>query len=386
MKSIALGVVVCANVLLGQQTWVVDVEGNGDFTSLAAAVQAASAGDTVLLTYWSGLPNAWNLTLSKGLTIIAASPTTYPGRSEVIGHLVVADLPANERVVLRSLQLSVLAPYPVRVTVQHCAGLVVLDDVVLDGGYGQMFADAALTVVDSHRVHIGRTQLTGAAGLLATDATVTCTDSWIGGANVVSGPGTAGAAVAATSSRLWFAGTMLSGGSNYNGGGFAGPGRSGLVLASSTAVLADAQALGGFGVAGYAAGITLDAASSLTRDAATWIGPIDAIAGPGAVAMAETGSLSGGSDPPSDGRIRLAAAPGTLGLVLVSLPGAEVATPFGPCWLGWLPAPLAIGFVPLSRPLPSLSFLPRGFALTLQAAVLHRGSLRLSTPLVTTVP
>ncbi|MBL8728274.1 MAG: hypothetical protein JNM25_07590 [Planctomycetes bacterium] len=379
MRNGIAAVILGAGVLLGQQTWVVDTEGNGDFTTLGAAVQAASAGDTVVLTYWSGLPNAWSLTLSKGLTIVAAGP----GRSEVLGHLVVADLPANERVVLRSLQLSVLAPYPVRVTVQDCAGLVVLDDVVLDGGYGQMFAEAALTVVGSHRVHVGRSQLSGDAGLVATDATVTCTDSWIAGANVVSGPGTAGAAVAATASRLWFAGTMLAGGSNYNGGGFAGPGRSGLVLAASTAVLAGAQALGGTGVAGYAAGVTLDATSSLTRDAAVWLGPVDAIAGPGAVATLETGSLSGGID---HGWIRLTAAPGAIGFVLLSLPGPEVATPFGPCWLGWLPAPLALGFVPLVRPLPSLSFLPRGFALTVQGAVLHGGALRLSAPLVTTAP
>lgn len=382
MRSIVLGVLVCANVLLGQQTFVVDVEGNGDFTSLGAAVQAASAGDTLVLTYWSGLPHSWSLTLSKGLTIVAAGP----GRAEVIGHLVVADLPANERVVLRSLQLSVLAPYPVRLTLQNCAGMVVLDDVVLDGGYEQMFADAALTVADSRRVHIGRSQLSGDPSLLATNATVTCTDSWIAGTSVFSGPGSAGAAVAATSSRLWFAATTLAGGSNYNGGGFAGPGRGGLVLTSSMAVLADTRALGGAGVAGFAAGTTLDAASSLTRDAATSIGPIDGIAGAGTVANAETGSLSGGFAPPSDGTLRLTAAPGTLALVLVSLPGADVPTPFGPCWLGWLPAPLAVGFAPLSRPLPSLAFLPRGFALTVQAAVLRGGTLRLSTPLVTTVP
>ena len=181
----------CAAPLLAQTTWTVDVEGGGDFTTLQAAVDAASDGDTILVNYWSGLPVTWNFTLTKGLTIVGVG---YQ-RAETRGHLVIANLPANRRVVLRSLQLSRLSSHPTSVTVQGCVGAVVFDDVVLDGAFGQMFGGPALTVASSHRVHVGRTQLTGAPGLAVDDATVTCTSSWIGGTTVVSGPGTTAPAV-----------------------------------------------------------------------------------------------------------------------------------------------------------------------------------------------
>ncbi|MBL8729722.1 MAG: hypothetical protein JNM25_14940 [Planctomycetes bacterium] len=380
MIRAALGMFVLAAPLLGQHTWVVDVEGNGDFTDLPPAVAAAAPGDTILVAFWSGLAVHWSFTLSKGLTIVGQGLD----RALVMGHLVVAGLPANQRVVLRSLQFDPVVGYPARVTVQDCAGAVVLDDLVLDGVSGLMFGDAALVVQSSHRVHLGRCQLTGSAGLVASEASVTCTGSAIFGASVSSGPGAAAPAVAAVGSRLWFANTLLSGGSNWNGGGFAGPGRSGLDLVDSQVVLADGDVIGGAGFGGFAPGVTFDAASSVEHDAASWVG--GGISGTGVVATVETGILTGGIPPPTIGTITLDAAPGAFGLLLLSLPGPGVATPFGPCWLGWLPAPLACGPVPVARTLPPLGFLPHGFALTFQGVVLHGGRLRLSTPLVTTAP
>lgn len=376
----ALGMFVLAAPLLGQHTWVVDVEGNGDFPDLPPAVAAAAAGDTILVNYWSGLAVHWDFTLTKGLTIIGQGSD----RARVMGHLVVADLPADQRVVLRSLQFDPVVGYPARATVQDCAGAVVLDDLVLDGVSGLLFGDPALLVQGSHRVHIGRCQLTGSAGLVASAASVACTGSMIFGASVISGPGAAAPAVVATGSRLWFADALLSGGSNWNGGGFTGPGRSGLDLVASSVVLADGDIVGGAGFAGFAPGVTIDAASSVVRDAASWIG--GGISGAGGVTTAETGILTGGIPPPTLGTITLDAAPGAFGFLLVSLPGPEIATPFGSYWLGWLPFPLACGPVPVARALPPLSFLPHGFALAFQGVVLHGGHLRLSTPLVTTTP
>lgn len=382
MKAIALGVVVCANGLLGQQTWVVDVSGSGggDFADLPPAVAAAAPGDTIVVDYWSGLAAHWDFTLTKGLTIVGRGID----RARVMGHLVIADLPANQRVVLRSLQFDPVVGYPARATVQDCAGAVVFDDVVLDGVSGLLFGDPALVVQQSRRVHVGRSRFFGSPGLAADDAVVTCTGSTIFGANVVSGPGAAAPAVRATQSRLWFADSLLSGGSNWNGGGFAGPGRSGLDLVGSNVTLADGDVVGGAGFAGFAPGITFDATSTIERDAASWIG--GGASGAGVLTTAETGALTGGIPPPTTGTITLDAAPGALGLLVLSLPGPEVVTPFGSCWLAWLPLPLAFGEVPVRRTLPPLWFLPRGFPLAVQGAVLHDGELRTSAPLMTTTP
>ncbi len=212
---------------------------------------------------------------------------------------------------------------------------------------------------------------------------MTCTGTRITGSSVGSGPGSAAPAVTATASRLWLAGCVLTGGSNLNLGGFSGPGRSGLVLHDSGAVLAATDVLGGYGFSGFAASVASDAPSSTTVDAATFLR--DGTSGAGALAAAETGSLSGWLGP-GWSTFTLAAAPGACGFLLLSLPGPEIATPFGPCWLASVPLPIAFGAVPVAQSLPAPWWLPPGFAVALQGVVLHGGALALSTPLVTTAP
>lgn len=369
-----------ASALAGQQTWVVDVEGNGDFVFLVDAVNAAAPGDIVLVNYWSGLPANLDFTLSKGLTIVGQGID----RAEVSGHLVITAVPAGQQVVLRSLQFSAVTGAIARVSVVDCPGAVVFDDVVLDGAWNHLFAQPALIVSNSPRVHVGRCQLTGAPGLGATVASVTCTGTSIHGSTVVSGPGTTGVAVDAALSRLSLAGCVLVGGSNYNLGGFSAPGKSALVLTDSTATLAGGVLYGGLGFNGTAASAVVDAPSTLEFDAAVFFGTPSS--GAGTTTQVETGVLSGGIPPPTIGTITLDAAPGAIGFVLLSLPGPEVATPFGSVWLAWIDSPLAFGVVPVASTLPPLAFLPRGFAVALQGVVLFGGELRLSTPLMTTMP
>jgi hypothetical protein len=381
MNRALLSVLLCAGPLAAQSTWVVDVAGGGDFMSLQAAVNAASDGDTILVDYWSGLAVPWSLTLTKGLTIVGVGFD----RAEVWGHLVIDGLAAPQRVVLRTLQGDTITGLPLSITVQHCAGTVVLDDLVLDSDHGPFSGatDVTVTVLDSAHVAIARSQLHGNVGLRVEASAVTCTGTTIRGRTIDVGPGSAAAAVTATNGRVWFADCTLAGGSNLNLGGFSGPGRSGLVLVDANATLADVDVLGGYGLGGFAASVSLDPTSALTRDAATFLR--DGTSGAGTQTDAETGILTGGL-----GRGRstftLDAAPGAFGLLVLSLPGPQVATPFGPYWLSWLAAPIALGDVPVARTLPPPWFLRHGFVFALQGAVLHGGELRLSVPLLTTSP
>lgn len=379
MFRIVLGTVLLAGASIGQQTWVVDVLGSGDFTNLPPAVAAAAAGDTILVISRLGLPVDWNLTLAKGLTIVGVGGD----QAQATGHLVIANLPANERVVLRSLQLNVLGYDVTRLTVQDCAGMVVLDSVTLDGAWQQPFAVPALIVANSRRVHLENSQMTGAPALRATASVVTLTGSSALGSNVVSGPGTTGIAVDAAGSRLSFADCYLVGGSNHDVGGFSGPGETAVMLAGSPTTFAGTACYGGTGFDGYAAAVILDASSSVVADEATTFGT--PIAGGGTVASAETGVLTGWLAPTSS-YFALDAAPDSIGFLLLSLPGPEIPTLWGSYWLAWLPVPIALGRVPVERTLPPLWFLPHGFPLAVQGLVLHDGELRLSTPLVATAP
>ncbi|HEX5053764.1 MAG TPA: hypothetical protein VFZ65_18435 [Planctomycetota bacterium] len=362
-----------------QTIWIVDGDGGGQFTSITAAAQVANDGDIILVRYWSGLAVSWDFVLTKGLTIVGIGSN----RAEVIGHLVIQGLTANQRVVLRSLQPDSLPGHAARVTVQQCAGAVVLDDVVLDGVAGAMSGDAGLEVAGSSHVAIGRSHLYGDVGVRVEGATVTCTDSTVLGRSNPGGPGATSPALQATNARLWLSSSLFSGGSNMNMGSWSGPGRNGLLLQGTAATLASCTVYGGYGLLGFAASIDLDAASSLTFDAATWLR--DGIGGSGSVANAETGAVMGGivSAQPAD--FVIDASPGDFAVLAVSLLEPQVTTPFGPLWL--LPPTIdvvAVGMVPVRGTFTAPRGAPHGSAFAMQGIVLHQADVRLSTPLVST--
>lgn len=70
MSTLVCAVLVTA-VANAQQTWIVDPNGGGNFTQLAAAIIAATAGDTIVLRGCGQYPG---VTISKALAFVGESP------------------------------------------------------------------------------------------------------------------------------------------------------------------------------------------------------------------------------------------------------------------------------------------------------------------------
>ncbi len=86
--------------------WVVDKSGGGDFTTPLAAIAAASTGDTLLIR--SGSYGGEALIISKGLALVAEEGAEVLVGGGVTcgaldGGLVVMNLPAGERVLVRGI-------------------------------------------------------------------------------------------------------------------------------------------------------------------------------------------------------------------------------------------------------------------------------------------
>ncbi|MBK8098547.1 MAG: hypothetical protein IPK26_15665 [Planctomycetes bacterium] len=308
-----------------QQTWVVDAGYQGNLRTLQEAVNLASDGDIILIRYASGLPIDWTLTLNKSVAIVGDNGNPRAG---VVGNLTIQGLQAHQRVVLRSLE-----PDPnngtgtAQLTIQNCQGEVVLDDVRLSsetafsGSLG-----TGLTVQNSAHVALHRSSVIGGPAVAVGGSALTLTDTSVAGRTGARFLGSSFPGIEATGSRLW-----VSGGAIRGGGGidvWAGPSRPGLILRGSAAQVAGTVLDGGSFLRPEAA-VDLDAASNLVHDAATTI--VTWISGSTAnVAAAETGRISGGLAAASQPAVfSIDAAAGTFALLLLSLPGPEVMTPFG---------------------------------------------------------
>lgn len=120
---------VCVATLLAvpvvaQTTWTVRASGGAQFTSLAAAVAAASPGDTILVQQPAMLEAVVGFTTDKGLTIVgeggAVPIATTATPIEVVG------LPAGQR--FRMAGFTQIQNGELRVRVQNCQGEVHLDN------------------------------------------------------------------------------------------------------------------------------------------------------------------------------------------------------------------------------------------------------------------
>jgi hypothetical protein len=371
-----------ASAAVAQRTWIVDAGYNGHFLTVQDAVNAASDGDVILLQYSSGIVPSLDFTLTKGVAIIGDDGRPRAGAA---GRLVISGLQAHQRVVLRSLEPdALLGSGTLRVSVQNCAGEVVIDNAWLtsDVPFGGSLGDS-LNVQDSHRVHVHRSTLIGWPAIQVTRATVTSSESRLFGRSGGRFTGGNGTGVVAADSRMW-----MSGGSCFGGGSLdsrVGPGGIGLTLRASQ-VVAAATAFSGGSLLIPAPSVDLDAASWLTCDAATtsatpWAGAITN------TSVVETGSVTGGLNGPGQPALfRIDAANGTAGAFAVSLTGAETPSPFGPLWL-WQPgiAVLALGPMPLMATWTMPAAFPRGTPVAVQGLVIDQASVRLSTPLVSAV-
>lgn len=380
--AIAALLLLFATVARTQQTWIVDNGQNGTFATIQAAVAAASDGDLILLRHAGTL--SLDFALSKGVRIVGDNGAP---RSSVTGQLTISGLTASQQVVLRSLAAATSPNTSyAKILVENCVGQVVLDDVVLETENQtwpyQQFG-TALEARNSAHVSLHRVNLHGMPAMVADHATITCTTATITGRSVT--PNSIAPltwlAVFARNSRLQFASCTLTGGGDYFR--LNSVPSSALRLYGSLATLAGGSVNGG-GFVILAPSVDLNAASWLEHDSATVFNA--AMSGAtGNVSLAETGRITGGLGAVGQpATFDFAAIAGNSGFLALSLPGPEVATPFGPAWLFSATTDLvAMGQLPLQAVIAAPFNAPRGVALALQGAVLHQGAVRLSTPLVT---
>src|SRR5262249_13509994 len=129
------------------QTFVVDAS-NGpgtNFTDVAAAVAAVPDGATLLVRPGSYASFTLN---GKGLTILGGPGVQFAGQSAVVMNTL-----SNQAVVLRGLAFAdgVFGPSPYAVTVDACAGAVLIEDCNHSHPPGMLWA-SSLLVRDSPQV------------------------------------------------------------------------------------------------------------------------------------------------------------------------------------------------------------------------------------------
>lgn len=115
-------------------TFIVDASGSGDFVDLPQATLFAAPGDVLLV-----MPGSYSsFYLDKGVTMLGLAG------AQVSGDSTIADIPAQQRVVLGDLQLLTLS-------VVDCQGVVALEGLEI-GGF--LTAPQALGIVDCRDVRV----------------------------------------------------------------------------------------------------------------------------------------------------------------------------------------------------------------------------------------
>jgi len=128
MRTLDLALLVgIAAPVAAQAVQVVDAGGGGAFTDVQAAVDAAAPGDLVLVK--SGTYGGFS-TRGKPVAVVADRDATV----ELNGLVLVEDLAADGEAVVHGLDL----PLPSRMVFDGCDGHVLVQDVVVSGGF---FAD-----------------------------------------------------------------------------------------------------------------------------------------------------------------------------------------------------------------------------------------------------
>lgn len=138
MKTTAflLAVGLCAPVPAQRRTWIVDVQNRPgtDFSSLQTAFVTVPPGDAVIIRDGEyPVP----VTLERGLVVEAAAGVRFS--LAFIDGLVVRNVPAGQRVVLRGFRLPLLFALNrsgTRIDVRGCAGHVLIEDLVSESGVG----------------------------------------------------------------------------------------------------------------------------------------------------------------------------------------------------------------------------------------------------------
>jgi hypothetical protein len=230
-RSALLGLALCASFASSAvaTTWIVDVNGTGQFTNIPPAIAAAQDGDVIIV-----LPgNYSSFTLTKSLTIVGQGNVTAFG-----SVLAVNNIPAGNRAAVVNLRASGLS-------VTNCAGHVIVQD-VLPASVGAPFS---LGVTNSADVRL-RGIVTGSATArpqLSRIELARCTIYGPGGGFLADGEI---GLDSAGQNRLHMVGTAMIGGQGGEspGGSFAGDGAVALrTLNSDLVIFAEGEIYGGAG-------------------------------------------------------------------------------------------------------------------------------------------
>jgi hypothetical protein len=362
MRCTCFVIAVLCGSIAAQQTWIVDVNGSGNFTSLAPAIAAASPGDILLIR-----PGHYGVvSLNKQLSLLA-------------------DRSATAQVQLD--QLAVVNP-------ATPAGQITIGGLVIDElDCTSVSVPIAIDSVTSHRASFTGCRSVNANWLGVDQATrVTSTIAVFsqcdligsnGGCHQQSWPGVPALYV---DGDVTIAGGQLIGGSGGYGtncGNIAAA--SAIYLHSGSARVTHCSLFGGSGPGGWVAQIV---SGSLYMDPSNTFYPTPVISGGTAVSVVLP-AMSGTSAPPGGAMTwRLDGAPGIPALLAGSVGvGTPTAIPEGILWLQpvtmtvlWMGTTDAQGMFRGSLPVPPL--VGRGLLITLQAAVLPTGAplLAASTP------
>ncbi len=207
----------------------VDDDGAADFTTIQAAVDAAAAGDVLLVRDGTYLPFTID---GKGVTILGdAGAAVAVSGAGAVTSTIVRGLPASERVTFRNLRFVTQAPEVVGNLVQvlDCDGLVWLEGITIDPPDVPIFY-----------------RLGGIAALLVQNTqALALIDSGVFGANGTS-PGLESGAVAlrAIDSQVFVHGCVLRGGNTLVE---VTQGRDGIRIEGGSIVLRDCTVVGGPG-------------------------------------------------------------------------------------------------------------------------------------------
>lgn len=223
-----LALAVSAIAFTAPRTWIVDVNGSGDFRDIPPALAAASDGDIILVK-----PGAYSgFTLSKKVTVKAETTVVQIGKP-----IVIDSVPAGTGgAVVSGIEVTA-ATWP-QLTVNQCAGDVVLESITLDDGSGSgtvpgidIESSASVSIYDSHMA-----PFVGSFGPMVTvvDSSVrVCRADWTGGMSIQGGVGET--AVWADHSTLVFEEPKITGGHGFDAFGWMGhydgePGTGGLAM------------------------------------------------------------------------------------------------------------------------------------------------------------
>jgi hypothetical protein len=286
---------VCAATIAAPRTWIVAQDGSGDFWNIPPALAAASDGDVILVRpSLHGTPYD-GFTLNKKVTVKAETVVVPVGAG-----IVIDSIPAGSGGAVVSGIAIVAGTIPL-LTIDHCDGDVVVDNVSLSGGT-DVNDTSSIVITSSSSVNLYEcsstvNDFTTEAPLVnVADSTVRASRSdWAGGLSFYGGigqtclyldhstfvleeptirggsgigvdgwmghfsqvPGTGGTAVEAHDSTIWIVGDekgSISGGDGgtyydgYNGSQWYGkPGGAGLALFNTDCIVSRCSITGGWG-------------------------------------------------------------------------------------------------------------------------------------------